>query len=65
MTSTDHRPTRIAGVESGTAVLAFATCLAFSIGIGFLTQSAVTTVLACLSIAAGLALVLNILPHKA
>ncbi|MEU7144681.1 hypothetical protein ABZ942_34905 [Nocardia sp. NPDC046473] len=65
MTSTEHRPARIAGVEPGTAVLAFATCLAFSIGIAALTQSATTTVLAFASIAAGLALVLTILPHKA
>ncbi|MGQ4618712.1 hypothetical protein [Nocardia sp. R7R-8] len=62
---TDHRPTRIAGVEPGTGALALTTCLAFSIGIATLTQSALTTLVACVSIVAGLTLVLNILPHKA
>ncbi|WP_406276161.1 hypothetical protein OH799_04750 [Nocardia sp. NBC_00881] len=62
---TDHRPTRIAGVEPGTGALALSTCLAFSIGIAAITQAVFPTLVACLSIMAGLALVLNILPHKA
>ncbi|MBF6191750.1 hypothetical protein IU475_11225 [Nocardia beijingensis] len=65
MAMTDYRPTRIAGVDPGTGALALTTCLAFSIGIATLTQSALATLLACLSIVAGLTLVLNILPRKA
>ncbi|WP_330230774.1 hypothetical protein OHA40_33385 [Nocardia sp. NBC_00508] len=61
---TDHRPTRIAGVERGTGALALATCLAFSIGIAMLTQSLFSTLVACASIVAGVTLVLNILPHR-
>ncbi|MFI6172032.1 hypothetical protein ACIBCN_35015 [Nocardia sp. NPDC051052] len=61
----NHRPTRIAGVEPGTAVLAIATCLALTIGVAAMTASVVATVAACVSILAGLALVLAILPHKA
>ncbi|WP_433663773.1 hypothetical protein ACQPW1_17700 [Nocardia sp. CA-128927] len=60
----DQRPTRIAGVEPGTAVLAAATCLALTIGVAAMTESVVATVAACVSIVAGLALVLIILPHK-
>ncbi|GAB2679555.1 hypothetical protein ACWDYH_12975 [Nocardia goodfellowii] len=62
---TDHRPTRIAGMEPGTAVLAASTCLAFSAGIAAITRSPGITLTACASLAIGLALVLNILPHKA
>ncbi|PXX60887.1 hypothetical protein DFR70_10978 [Nocardia tenerifensis] len=61
----DQRPTRIAGVEPGTAVLAAATCLALTVGVAALTQSVVATVASCVSIVAGLALALAILPHKA
>lgn len=61
----NHRPTRIAGVEPGTAVLAIATCLALTIGVAAMTESVVATVAACVSIVAGLALVLAILPNKA
>ncbi|MBF6336649.1 hypothetical protein IU450_12220 [Nocardia abscessus] len=64
MAMTDHRPTRIAGVEPGTGALAFATCLAFSIGIATITQSVFATLVAGVSIVAGLTLVLNILPHR-
>ncbi|MGK8522433.1 hypothetical protein NG2371_02503 [Nocardia gamkensis] len=52
-------------MEPGTGALALATCLAFSIGIATITQSAFTTLVACVSIVAGLTLVLNILPHRA
>ncbi len=52
-------------MEPGTGALALTTCLAFSIGIAMITQSALTTLVACVSIVAGLTLVLNILPHKA
>ncbi|WP_083889373.1 hypothetical protein [Nocardia pneumoniae] len=62
---TDHRPTRIAGVERGTGALALATCLAFSLGIAALTQSAFSTLVASASIVSGVTLVLNILPRKA
>ncbi|MBF6167069.1 hypothetical protein IU486_20290 [Streptomyces gardneri] len=65
MAMTDYRPTRIAGVEPGTGALALATCLAFSTGIATITQSVFTTLVACVSIVAGLTLVLNILPHRA
>ncbi|MFI6046788.1 hypothetical protein ACIA8C_34565 [Nocardia sp. NPDC051321] len=61
----NHRPTRIAGAEPGTAVLAIATCLALTIGVAAMTESVVATVAACVSIVAGLALVLAILPHQA
>lgn len=59
---TDERPTRIAGVEVGTAVLAAMTCLAFTIAIAVLTQSTVITILAGSSIALGVVLALIILP---
>lgn len=62
MTVTDRRPTRIAGVEVGTAVLAATTTLAFSIAIAVLTQSAAVTLLAGSSLLVGLGLVLAILP---
>ncbi|MET8652017.1 MULTISPECIES: hypothetical protein [Nocardia] len=62
MTVTDERPTRIAGVEAGTAVLAAITCIAFTIAIAVLTQSAVVTALAGSSIALGLIVALMILP---
>ncbi|MEV6562900.1 hypothetical protein AB0M22_44785 [Nocardia sp. NPDC051756] len=66
MTVINHqRPTRIAGVEPGTAALAVATCLALTIGVAAMTQSVVATVAAGVSIVAGLALVLAILPSKA
>ncbi|WP_378739887.1 hypothetical protein [Nocardia brasiliensis] len=61
---TDHRPTRIAGIEPGTAVLASATCLALTIGVAALTQSVAATVAACASIVVGLVLALIILPHQ-
>lgn len=65
MTVINHRPTRIAGVEPVTAMLAVATCLALTIGVAAMTQSVVATVAAGVSIVAGLALVLAILPSKA
>ncbi|WP_405162561.1 hypothetical protein OG203_40860 [Nocardia sp. NBC_01499] len=65
MTVINHRPTRIAGVEPGTAVLAIATCLFLTIGVAAMTESVVATVAACVSILIGLVVVLNILPHKA
>ncbi|GAA5050472.1 hypothetical protein [Nocardia callitridis] len=65
MTVTDHRPTRIAGVDAGTAALALSTCVAFSLGIAALTQSTVTALVSGVAIMAGLALALIILPHKA
>ncbi|QBS44354.1 MULTISPECIES: hypothetical protein [unclassified Nocardia] len=65
MTVIDHRPTRIAGAEPGTALLAAATCLALTIGVAAMTQSVVATVAACAAIVVGLVVVLNILSHKA
>ncbi|MFD6161352.1 hypothetical protein ACFWF7_33550 [Nocardia sp. NPDC060256] len=61
----NDRPTRIAGVEPVTAVLAIATCLALTIGVAAMTESVAATVAAFVSIIAGLALALAILPHKA
>lgn len=59
---TDERPTRIAGVEVGTAVLATITCLAFTIAVAALTGSATLTILAAASLLTGLALTRAILP---
>ncbi|MEV0295919.1 hypothetical protein [Nocardia sp. NPDC050710] len=60
----DKRPTRIAGVEVGTAVLATTTGLCFTIAVAVLTQSTGITLLAGSSMLAGLALALAILPSK-
>ncbi|MFC9897200.1 hypothetical protein ACFVMC_26225 [Nocardia sp. NPDC127579] len=61
---TDHRPTRIAGLDRVTAALATVTCLAFAAGIAAITRSTGITLAACASLAIGLVLVLNILPRK-
>ncbi|MFG1797571.1 hypothetical protein [Nocardia sp. NPDC049149] len=62
---TNHQPTKIAGVEHGTAWLAAATCLALIVGVAALTASVAATSVAAVSIVAGLALVLTILPRQA
>ncbi|WP_245839453.1 hypothetical protein [Nocardia donostiensis] len=56
-----NRPTRIAGMEWGTALLALATCLMFTAGIATMTRSVATILIASASIAAGLAVTLKIL----
>lgn len=61
MTALRNRPTRIAGMEWGTALLALATCLIFSTGIAALTQSFATALVATASILLGLGLTLRIL----
>ncbi len=61
MTALRNRPTRIAGMEWGTALLAFATCLIFSTSIAAITQSFTSALLATASILIGLGITLRIL----
>lgn len=61
MTALRNRPTRIAGMEWGTALLALATCLIFSTAIAALTQSLSAALLATASIIIGLGIALRIL----
>jgi hypothetical protein len=61
MTALRNRPTRIAGMEWGTALLALATCLIFSTGIAAITQSLSTALIATASILVGLGITLRIL----
>jgi len=61
MTAMHNRPTRIAGMEWGTALLAVATCLLFAAGIATITHSVATIAIAAASIAVGVALALRIL----
>ncbi len=61
MTALRNRPTRIAGMEWGTALLALATCLIFSTGIAAITQSFSTAMIATASILVGLGITLRIL----
>lgn len=61
MTALRNRPTRIAGMEWGTALLALATCLIFSTSIAAITQSLPTALIATASILVGLGITLRIL----
>ncbi|MBB5911166.1 hypothetical protein BJY24_000033 [Nocardia transvalensis] len=61
MTAT-NRPSRIAGVNGGTAILAAAICLVALVGIGTLTGSATITLLTTAAITAGVVAALRILP---
>lgn len=61
MTALRNRPTRIAGMEWGTALLALATCLIFSTSIAAITQSFTTALVATASILLGLGITLRIL----
>jgi hypothetical protein len=61
MTALRNRPTRIAGMEWGTALLALATCLIFSTSIAAITQSFATALVATASILIGLGITLRIL----
>ncbi len=61
MTALRNRPTRIAGMEWGTALLALATCLIFSTGIAAITQSFSAALIATASILVGLGITLRIL----
>jgi hypothetical protein len=61
MTALGNRPTRIAGMEWGTALLALATCLIFSTSIAAITQSFATALVATASILIGLGITLRIL----
>lgn len=61
MTALRNRPTRIAGMEWGTALLALATCLIFSTGIAAITQSFATALAATAAILIGLGFTLRIL----
>lgn len=61
MTALRNRPTRIAGMEWGTALLALATCLVFTTGIAAITQSLEAALIATASILAGLGITLRIL----
>ncbi len=60
---TDERPTRIAGVDVGSAVLAATTCLAFTIAVAVLAGSAGLTVVAGASLLSGLGVTRTILPN--
>ncbi|MBH0781597.1 hypothetical protein [Nocardia bovistercoris] len=64
MADTDERPTRIAGVEVGTAVLSSVSCLAFAIAVAALTGSAGLTLLAVSSLLVGIMVALSILPSE-
>lgn len=59
-----RNPTRILGLERGTAVLVFVTCLIFACGIAALSQSVTTGLLAALGILAGLMVSIGILPSE-
>lgn len=61
MTALRNRPTRIAGMEWGTALLALATCLIFTTGIAAITQSFSAALIATASILVGLGITLRIL----
>lgn len=61
MTALRNRPARIAGMEWGTALLALATCLTFTVGIAAITQSVADALIATASIAVGLAVTLRTL----
>lgn len=61
MTALRNRPTRIAGMEWGTALLALATCLIFSTSIAAITQSFASALVATASILIGLGITLRIL----
>lgn len=64
MTTTDDRPARVAGMESGTAVLALAICVILAVGIVALSHSAMAAVLASVAFAGGLVVALRILPRN-
>lgn len=64
MAGTDERPTRIAGVEVGTAALAGVSCLAFAAAVAALTGSTGFTLLAVASLLVGIVVVLSILPSE-
>lgn len=61
MTALRNRPTRIAGMEWGTALLALATCLIFGTSIAAITQSFASALVATASILIGLGITLRIL----
>lgn len=64
MTAMRNRPTRIAGAEWGTAVLALFTCLVLSFGITALTGSAGTAAAATALLAAAISATSKILPYS-
>ncbi|MDO3649758.1 hypothetical protein [Nocardia mangyaensis] len=64
MTSMEDRPARLAGMESGTAILALAICVILTVGIAALSHSAVAAVLASVAFAGGLIVALRILPRN-
>ncbi|MEV0359450.1 hypothetical protein AB0H71_25685 [Nocardia sp. NPDC050697] len=59
-----RNPTRILGLESGTAVLAFVTCSTFACGTAALTQSVLTGLIAASGLLAALVLTLGALPGE-
>ncbi|MBF6172326.1 hypothetical protein [Nocardia blacklockiae] len=63
MTATKHSLSRIAGVNSGTAILAATICVIALLGIGVMTRSAATTAIATAAITAGVVAALRILPQ--
>ncbi|MET9288890.1 hypothetical protein ACWEPH_20440 [Nocardia beijingensis] len=64
MTAMRNRPTRIAGAEWGTAVLALFTCLVLSVGITVLTGSAGTAAAATVLLGAAISATSKILPSQ-
>ncbi|WP_280235160.1 hypothetical protein [Nocardia cyriacigeorgica] len=61
MTAMRHRPARIVGMEWGTALLAIATCLIFTVGIATLTHTLSTAITATIALIIGLVITLRIL----
>ncbi|MGA6209559.1 hypothetical protein ACPESR_32865 [Nocardia testacea] len=64
MTAIRNRPSRVVGVERGTAALAVFTCLVFSIGITVLAGSFLTAVTVTAALAVGMWLTSKILPRQ-
>ncbi|MFF2084856.1 hypothetical protein ACFVVM_13845 [Nocardia sp. NPDC058176] len=64
MTTTEDRQARVAGMDSGTAILALTICAVLTIGIAALSHSAVAAVLASVALAGGLVIALRILPRN-
>ncbi|MEV6426119.1 hypothetical protein [Nocardia sp. NPDC051463] len=64
MTAIQNQPTRIMGVEWGTATLALMACLIFTLGIAALTNSIVLAVGSGTLFGAGVVLTSKILPAE-
>ena len=63
MTAMKHSLARLAGVYSGSAILAAMICLIALLGIGVMTRSAPTTAIATAAVTVGVVATLRILPH--